>query len=333
MISVLKQRIAAAEASTADGRGVVRRGRSGGRRPEATRRGGRADGGQLEASLTRAGRTRRPRPGPAEPATFAHLGQRVAQILALADEEAKELRDLAQAEVEDARKLADQAAIVRARRGRPVRRAAPPRRRCRRRPDPRRRHGAPPTRSATQPSVTRPRVGRRARPSTSSSVPTPPGPPPTSRPRSPSVATAPPPSSRPSRRPRQSQLDAMARQVEETRAAAQQEQEAAEAQARRIVLRGRTSGPRRLVSEARATAERIRTESERELAAATQRRDSINAQLSNVRQMLATLSGSATGSRRRCAARGRGALDGDRTRTRRRPSRTTRNQRPGDEPD
>ena len=47
-----------------------------------------------------------------------------------------------------------------------------------------------------------------------------------------------------------------------------------------------------MVAEARATADRVRAESERELAAAGQRRDSINAQLSNVRQMLTTLSGS-----------------------------------------
>jgi hypothetical protein len=39
----------------------------------------------------------------------------------------------------------------------------------------------------------------------------------------------------------------------------------------------------------------VRHDADRELAAATQRRDSINAQLTNVRQMLATLSGSATG--------------------------------------
>jgi hypothetical protein len=45
------------------------------------------------------------------------------------------------------------------------------------------------------------------------------------------------------------------------------------------------------ISEAKAVAERIRSESERELSAATQRRDSINAQLTNVRQMLATLTG------------------------------------------
>ena len=46
-----------------------------------------------------------------------------------------------------------------------------------------------------------------------------------------------------------------------------------------------------LVAEAKIKAERIRADSERELAAATQRRDSINAQLTNVRQMLSTLGG------------------------------------------
>ena len=65
----------------------------------------------------------------------------------------------------------------------------------------------------------------------------------------------------------------------------------------------------RLVRRPRASAD-----SERELAAATQRRDSINAQLANVRQMLATLSGgvsmmdAAIGGRVR---RRRGALDGE----------------------
>jgi hypothetical protein len=48
-----------------------------------------------------------------------------------------------------------------------------------------------------------------------------------------------------------------------------------------------------IVGEARAQAARVRADSDRELAAATQRRDSINAQLSNVRQMLATLTGGA----------------------------------------
>jgi len=46
-----------------------------------------------------------------------------------------------------------------------------------------------------------------------------------------------------------------------------------------------------LVADAKEQAERVRRESERELAAATARRDSITAQLSNVRNMLATLGG------------------------------------------
>jgi cell division septum initiation protein DivIVA len=46
-----------------------------------------------------------------------------------------------------------------------------------------------------------------------------------------------------------------------------------------------------IVAEAVAHADRVRAESDRQLAAASQRRDSINAQLTNVRQMLGTLSG------------------------------------------
>jgi cell division septum initiation protein DivIVA len=47
------------------------------------------------------------------------------------------------------------------------------------------------------------------------------------------------------------------------------------------------------VAEARTNAERASREAERELATLTHRRDSINAQLSNVREMLATLTGAA----------------------------------------
>jgi leucyl-tRNA synthetase len=43
-----------------------------------------------------------------------------------------------------------------------------------------------------------------------------------------------------------------------------------------------------ILDEARATAARLRSESQQELAAATERRDVINAQLSDVRQMLAS---------------------------------------------
>src|SRR6266545_393476 len=60
-----------------------------------------------------------------------------------------------------------------------------------------------------------------------------------------------------------------------------------DAEAARILEEARSQA-----DDMRDEAERVRAESERELAAATQRRDSINAQLTNVRQMLATLSGS-----------------------------------------
>jgi hypothetical protein len=47
------------------------------------------------------------------------------------------------------------------------------------------------------------------------------------------------------------------------------------------------------VTEARAKADRTRRDAERDPAGLTHRRDSINAQLSNVREMLATLTGAA----------------------------------------
>ncbi len=68
-----------------------------------------------------------------------------------------------------------------------------------------------------------------------------------------------------------------AQEAAETKAEAQRILEAAESQADQIV------------SEARAQASRVREESERELAAATAHRDSITAQLANVRTMLSTL--------------------------------------------
>ena len=48
-----------------------------------------------------------------------------------------------------------------------------------------------------------------------------------------------------------------------------------------------------IIADARSKTDRIRSEAERELAALTHRRDSINAQLHNVREMLATLTGGA----------------------------------------
>lgn len=90
------------------------------------------------------------------------------------------------------------------------------------------------------------------------------------------------------------QLDGLLAQVEENRARIDREKAEAEAESRRMVTSAKEEASA-IVRDARSTAERVRTDSERELAAATQRRDSINAQLANVRQMLATLSGSATG--------------------------------------
>jgi hypothetical protein len=91
------------------------------------------------------------------------------------------------------------------------------------------------------------------------------------------------------------QLATVRLQAEQTHLEAEQaQQEAASRSAQQ--LEQATSQAHALVSEAKTKAERIRGDSERELAAATQRRDSINAQLSNVRQMLAALGGVAIAS-------------------------------------
>ena len=76
--------------------------------------------------------------------------------------------------------------------------------------------------------------------------------------------------------------------LEETRNEAQRIRGDAEAGARRQVEDAQQEAAS-IVEQARAHADRIAAESDRALAAATQRRDSINAQLGNVRQMLATL--------------------------------------------
>ena len=88
------------------------------------------------------------------------------------------------------------------------------------------------------------------------------------------------------------QLSAMEQQVERVRNEAEKMRADAEVQARRLIEDAENTAGE-TVAQSRAHADRIRAESDRELAAATQRRDSINAQLSNVRQMLATLSGAA----------------------------------------
>jgi len=72
---------------------------------------------------------------------------------------------------------------------------------------------------------------------------------------------------------------------------AQQTEAAARLEAHNLVMAAEEQAAS-VVDEARSKAARMRAESDRELAAAAQRRDAINAQLGNVREMLATLTGS-----------------------------------------
>lgn len=84
------------------------------------------------------------------------------------------------------------------------------------------------------------------------------------------------------------QLDEAQAHLEETRNEAQRIRNDAETGGRRMVEDAQQEAET-IVAQARAHADRIAAESDRALSAATQRRDSINAQLANVRQMLATL--------------------------------------------
>ena len=230
---------------------------------------------------------------PAEPASYEHLGERVGQILALAEHEALELRDRASAETEGIRKLAEQAATE-------VRDAADQYAEQRKRDadteatrllaDARR--AADEERDAAErDAAARRQEGEALFEQQRADA---------------AAAAADFETTLAERRERtaaefrhqqaitQGQLDDLAQQVESSRAAAQKEQESAEAQARRTIVEAEERADT-IVREAKAAADRVRSDSDRELAAATQRRDSINAQLTNVRQMLATLSGSATG--------------------------------------
>lgn len=83
-------------------------------------------------------------------------------------------------------------------------------------------------------------------------------------------------------------------QLERARSEAERVATEAADRAEQIVRDAQTEATS-LLSNAKRRAEGIRQNSERELAAATARRDSITAQLSNVRQMLATLGGPQVG--------------------------------------
>lgn len=79
-----------------------------------------------------------------------------------------------------------------------------------------------------------------------------------------------------------------AAKADQLRGDAQKMRDDAEARAKQLLEAARREAEE-LVSDARAKADRQRAESERDLAALAHRRDSINAQLSNVREMLSTL--------------------------------------------
>lgn len=90
----------------------------------------------------------------------------------------------------------------------------------------------------------------------------------------------------------QRQLDEANRTLEGARAEADVTRESAKAEADKLV-RTAMDQAQEILDDVKAKADHVRAESDRELQAATQRRDAINAQLGNVRQMLATLTGSA----------------------------------------
>jgi cell division septum initiation protein DivIVA len=90
----------------------------------------------------------------------------------------------------------------------------------------------------------------------------------------------------------QARLDEANEFAERTRVEAETARTQAAKEAARLAEEAREKAEQ-IIGEAKASAERIRADTDRELAAATQRRDSINDQLGNVRQMLATLTGTA----------------------------------------
>jgi DivIVA domain-containing protein len=227
------------------------------------------------------------------PASFEHLGARVAQILSLADEEAADLREQVRAEVETHRKETEQGAlairdkadqyaeqrvrdadaeatrvVTDAKRAADGERDAAERDAAARRQEAEAIHEQQRANAARAASDFETTLAERRDRTTAEF-------------QEQQAAT-------------QAQLEAMAARVDEVKANAERQQAAAETDARRIVEESEERASA-LVREARATADRVRVDSDRELAAASQRRDSINAQLSNVRQMLQTLSGAATG--------------------------------------
>lgn len=226
---------------------------------------------------------------PTGPASFAHLGERVGQILALAEAEAAQLRDEARADMEDQRKLAEHALVE-------VRGSADAYAEQRHRDaeceatqvltDAKRvadqeRDAAERDSSARRQEAEAVYEQARAKAAAAAADFE------TTLAERRERATA---EFQQQQAETRAQLDQLGLQIEEQRSLGQRDHEAAQ-QELRLLLQGAEDRAAALVAEARVTADRIRKESHRELAAATQRRDSINQQLGNVRQMLATLTG------------------------------------------
>ena len=200
-------------------------------------------------------------------ASFTDLGARIGQMLSLAEEEATELRDQARADADAHRQGVHDAVAKVQQEAEPTRQpsgAAPPTPRspgCWRTPS------AGPTRCSTTPTGTPARAARRPRRSTRTSARRPRRPRPTSRPPWPSAASAPrrtswsaAPRPRPSSRPCRSAPRRCARSSSGSSATRPRRS--------RTSWRRRAQKAAEIVSAAQTRAERVRAESERELAAA-----------------------------------------------------------------
>jgi cell division septum initiation protein DivIVA len=244
---------------------------------------------ERDRALERAENAASAEPVEEKPATFTHLGERVGQILGLAEEEAEEIRSSARAELDDERAaIAENAARVRSEADRyaaqrrsdadteAARILEDARRTADERLDAAERDAAARLQEAE--AVYEDQRARAAK------------------------AAADFETTLAARRQAaeqeftqqmadtQRRLEEAEQFLEKARTEADATTSDATREARRIVQEAEHHAAQ-IVNDAKTTAARVRSDSERELAAATQRRDSINAQLANVRQMLATLTG------------------------------------------
>ncbi|HEX6875069.1 MAG TPA: hypothetical protein VF165_05380 [Nocardioidaceae bacterium] len=226
-----------------------------------------------------------------KPPTFTHLGERVGQILSLAEVEAEEIRGRVRMELEEEREsLVEQAGLIRSeadryateRRGEADAEAAGILEEARRSADERidaaERDAAARLQEAE--AVYEEQRARAAKAAADFETTL------ASRRKSAEQEFA------EQMADTQRRLEESERLLEKARAEAEATTADATRDARRIVQEAEQQATH-IVTEAKTTAARIRSDCQRELSAATQRRDSINAQLSNVRQMLATLTGGA----------------------------------------